>query len=178
MPLIYGLIILFIFLILGIGVFIYSKKKKSKIGLIISSLLLLLVTLILFTNNIDELSISKKDIVSDLKHIDIELGDDFEIISNKVTGMPDRIQETEINISKKDKDKIINEIRNSPNFINDAKELANETQSLSTSDKIFNFEYPIFYSRETFIKIDNFPTRFFVSINKKNNTLLFQKIED
>jgi hypothetical protein len=176
MPLIYGVIILFIFLVVGITLFIYSKKKKSKIGLIISSLMLALVALALSANTLDELSISKKDIISDLKHIDIELKDDFEINSNNVTGMPDRIQETEIKISQKDKSRIITKIRNSPNFMNDPQELANETESFSASDKIFNFEYPTSYSRETYIKIDNLMTRLFVSIDKNNNTLTFQKM--
>ena len=170
MKLIFGLILLLILLSTGIGLFIYSRKKKSKIGLTISIFMLLLVGLVLLINTIDEISISKKDIISDLSHINIELKDSFTIINNKVTGMSERIQETEIQISQKDKDRIINEIRNSTNFKSFAnkQELINDTdtEQFGTSDKVFNFKYPEFYSRETYTKIDNYPTRIFDSIHK------------
>ena len=182
MILIYGLIFLLVFLGIAIGLFIYSRKKKSKIGLTISVIMIVFVVLTLLTNTIDEFSISKKDIVLDLKYIDIELKDDFKITNNNVTGMPERIQETEIQISKKDKDRILNEIRNSPNFKSFANksELSNDTdtEQFGTSGKIFNFKYPEFYSRETYTKIDNFPTRIFVSIYDKDNTIKYQRIED
>jgi len=182
MILIYGLIVLIVFSGIAIGLFIFSRKKKSKVGLTISIIMLVLVVLTLLTNTIDEFSISKKDILLDLKHIDIELKDDFKITNNNVTGMPERIQETEIQISKKDKDRIINEIRNSPNFKSFANEseLNNDkdTEQFGTSGKIFNFKYPEFYSRETYTKIDNFPTRLFLSIYDNSNTIKYQRIED
>ena len=182
MILIYGLIFLLIFLSIGIGLFIYSKKKKSKVGLTISIIMIVLVILALLTNTIDEFTISKKDIITDLKHIDIELKADFEITNNKVTGMPERIQETEIQITQNDKDRIINEIKNSANFKSFAngRELSNDTdtEQFGTSNKIFNFKYPEFYSRETCSIIDNIPTRLFLSIYDNTNTLKYQRIED
>jgi|SRR5690554_3717492 len=182
MILIYGLIFLLIFLSIGIGLFIYSRKKKSKIGLTISVVMILVVILALLTNTIDEFTISKKDIITDLKHIDIELKDDFKITDNEVTGMPERIQETEIQITQKDKDRIINEIKQSANFKSFANglEMANDsdTEQFGTSEKVFNFKYPEFYSRETYSTIDNIPTRLFVSIYDNTNTLKYQKIED
>ena len=182
MILIYGLILLIIILSIGIGLFIYSKRKKSKVGLTISVIMIVLVILALLTNTIDEFTISKKDIITDLKHIDIELKGDFEITNNKVTGMPERIQETEIKISQMDKDRIISEIKNSANFksFENGQELANDTdtEQFGTSNKIFNFKYPEFYSRETYSTIDNIPTRLFVSIYDNTNTLKYQRIED
>src|ERR1035437_7546777 len=179
--LLYGLIFLLLFLLAGIGLLIYSRKKKSKIGLAVSIIMLLLVIFALLTNTIDEFSISKKDIISDLKHIDIELQDDFEITNNKVTGMPERIQETEIQISKEDKDRIIKQIRNSANFKSFANksELSNDTdtEQFGFSDKILNFKYPEFYSRETYTKIGNFPTRLFLSIYDNSNIIKYQRIE-
>ena len=134
------------------------------------------------TNRIDELTISKNDIISDLRHIDIELKDDFEIKSNNVTGMPERMQETEIKISQTDKERIIRKITKSPNFRSFAneKELVNDKDidQYGASDKIFNFKYPEFYSRETYIKIDNIPTRLFVSLYDDTNIIKYQRIED
>ena len=144
--------------------------------------MVVLAVLALLTNTIDEFTISKKDIITDLKHIDIELEDDFKITNNKVTGMPERVQETEIHVTQHDKDRIISEIRNSANFKSFAneQELAkdNDIEQFGTSDKIFNFRYPEFYSREAYTKIDNFPTRLFVSIYDNSNTIKYQKIED
>ena len=180
--LLYGLLLLIIFFLTGIGLLIYSRKKKSKIGLVVSIAMLLLVIFVLLTNTIDELSISKKDIVSDLTYLKIELNDDFCITKNNVTGMPERIQETELQISQKDKERIISEIKNSANFKSFAtqQELANDTdtEQFGTSEKIFNFKYLEFYSRETYTKIDNFPTRLFISIYDNSNTIRYQRIED
>lgn len=182
MVLIYGLIFLLIFLSIGIGLFIYSGMKKSKVGLTISIVMIVLVILALMTNTIDEFTISKKDITTDLKHIDIELKDDFEIKNNNVTGMPERIQETEIQITQKDKDRIISEIKNSANFKSFAneQEIANDTdtEQFGISGKVFNFRYTEFYSKETYSIIDNIPTRLFVYIYDNTNTLKYQRIED
>ncbi len=182
MKLIYGLVLLLILISIGIGLFIYSIKKKSTIGLIISIIIFLLVGLVLLTNTIDERSISKKDIISDLSHINIELKDNFTITSNKVTGMPERIQETEIQISQKDKDRIISEIRNSTNFRSfaNSQELIKDkvTGQLGTIDKVFNYKYPKFYSRQTYTKIDNYMTRLFLSIYDETNIIKYQRIEN
>lgn len=181
MGLFIGFIILLIFLSMGIGLLIYSRKKKSKIGLTISIIMLSLVGLVLLTNTIDEISISKKDIVSDLSHINIELKDDFKIVNNKVTGMPDRMQETEIQISQRDKDRIISEIKNSSNFksfTNGHSYRDDDMGQFVISDKVFNFKYPEFYSKETYTRIDNFPTIITISIYDESNIIKYQRIEN
>lgn len=179
---IYCLILLLFYLSIGISLFIYSRMKKSKIGLIISVMMILFVILVLFTNKIDEITISKKEIITDLKHIEIELEDDFIITNNEVTGLPERIQETEIQITQNDKNRIINKIKNSVNFKLFANEQEmfkdKETEQFGTSGKVLNFKYPEFYSREKYLKIDNISTRLFVSIYDNKNTLKYQRIED
>lgn len=173
MILIYGLIYLLIYLSIGIGLFIYSKRKNSKVGLIISAVWVVLVILAFLANTIDEFTTSKKDIITELKLIDIELKGDFEIINNKVTGMLERIQETEIQITQKDKDRIISEIKNSTNF-----QSFTNKHDLASDGVIFNFKYPEFYSREYLSIIDNVPTRICVSIDDNTNKLKYKRIED
>lgn len=173
MILIYSLIFLLIFLSIGIGLFIYSKRKKSKVGLTISVIMILLVILVLLMNTIDEFTISKKDITADLKDIDIELKDDFEITNNKVTGMSERIQETEIQVTQRDKDRIINEIKKSTNF-----QLFPNKHDLHSDSVIFNFKYLQLYSRERLLILDNIPTRIIVTIDENTNILKYQRIED
>ena len=182
MILIYGLIVLIVFLGIAVGLFIYSKKSKSKIGLAISVTMMALVVLALSVNIIDEFGISKDDVVSDLKHIKIELKDDFQVIDNNVTGMPERIQETEIQISKGDKDRIINEIKKSTNF----KSFTNGREPSGGEDAAqyeiggepCNFEYSGFYTREIYAKIDNFPTRIQLSICERDNVVKYRRVED
>lgn len=62
--------------------------------------------------------------------------------------MPERIQETEIQITQKDKDRIINEIKKFANFKSFANglEMANDSdaEQFGTSEKVFSFKYPEF----------------------------------
>jgi hypothetical protein len=53
-----------------------------------------------------------------------------------------------------------------------------DTEHFGSSNKIFNFKYPEFYSRETYSIIDNIPTRIIVSIYDNTNKLKYQRIED
>lgn len=170
MGLIYSFIFLLVFAIIAIGLLIYSIKRKSKYGLITSIGMLILVLLVLSTNTIDELSINKKDVRSDLGHINIELLDDFKITKNKVTGMPERIQETKVLISSKDKERLINEIKNSENYTTDS-------ETSETEVEIHNIKYPEFYSRSIYGRIDNYPTRIYLSIYQNSDTIRYQRIE-
>jgi energy-coupling factor transporter transmembrane protein EcfT len=87
MKLIYGLVLLLIIAIIAIVVFILSKWAKSKIGIYVSLFLFLIVILSLMTNYIDQWTIPKKDVISDLKIVNIELRNDFKITNNDISGM-------------------------------------------------------------------------------------------
>lgn len=182
MKLIYGLILLVIISIIGISLFIISKKKKSKFGIGISILLFIIVILSFMTNSIDEWTISKKDVISDLSHVNIKLQDNFKIIKNDVSGMPERIQKTTIEISPEDKNRIIEKIKTSKNYksYSGKQDITNDNDQteFGFSREIYNFHYPEFYSIETYTEIDNYPTKLFVSIDKKRNIIEYQRIED
>lgn len=177
MTLIYGLA--FLLLLAGgtILLLIYALKKKSKIGLAIAILVALVILFFLFTNVIDQYSISKGDVLSDLKHVDIELKDEFKIIDNKVTGMPERIQETKVLLTSKDRERIINIIKNASNFTIFSKD--EDSESLNAKmDTTYNIKYPQFYSREIYTRVDNYPTRIFLSVDENSDTIRYQRIED
>ena len=91
-----GLIFLLIISVFGVFLFIRSIKRKSKIGIIISILIGIFVTLCLSINTLDELTHTKKDVLNDLIYVDIDLKNNFKIIDNTVSGMPERNQETKI----------------------------------------------------------------------------------
>lgn len=177
-----GFFLLIVLIIFFIWLFIYSRKRKSKVGIVISLVAITCLLSILFTNNIDELTISKEDVIKDLKQIEIELNSNFEIRNNTVSGMPERNQTTEIEISKTEIDKIITEIKQSENFkeYKTESEVYNNDISLNVplNGQILNIKYPEYYSRELYKEIDNIPTRIFLTVYEGKNILEYQKMED
>jgi hypothetical protein len=172
-----GIVFLIIFSLLGISLLIYSIRKKSRIGLLISTLILLISISFIFGNYFDEWTIKKSDVIEDLKHLNIQLKDDFEISNNEVTGMPERIQTTEIIISNKDKEQIVNEIKNSKNFKSYSS--LEEIVEYATNEKqILNYKRGEFYSRELYSEIDNYPTRLIIYVYESSNKLRYNRIED
>lgn len=169
-----GLIFLIIISVFGIFLFVRSIKRKSKIGIIISISIGIFVTLCLFINTIDEHTCTNKDVINDLKYVDNELKNNFKIIDNTVSGMPERNQETKLQISSGDRNRIIDKIRHAKNFklFNNDEEANNDTSfSWTFSDKVLNFKSPEFYSREVYRQIDNIPTRIFVFVADTSNIL-------
>lgn len=137
-------ILVWLILILLILIWLFiSFKKKRKLGIIISSIFFLVLISFYFSNEIEELKFGKKDVSNDLKNLNIIFEDDFKIIDNKISGMPERYQDTKLLISKKDRNKIIYDIKNSKNF----KKLKNEEEIINNSEEILNFKYPYFYSK-------------------------------
>lgn len=143
--------------------------------------MILLVVMSLLTNKIDEWTFSKSDVEKDLKHIDVELRHDFKIIANRVSGMPERYQQTKLLIAPADRNRIIGEIKNSANFKSfENSDLTSEDNEVNREirNEIYNYRYPEFYSRNTYTYIDNIPARFYMSISENNDTLEYQLIED
>ena len=181
MVLIYGLILLTIIIIIGIFLLIYSIRKKWKTGIAIAIVLLVLVTMGLFTNQIDSVTTTKDDIRQQLGYAQVDLQDDFRIIENSISGMPERLQTTKLLISKNDRKRIITSIEESENFqaFRSSDSLANNT-NLST-DKIgesFNASCPEFYIRELSTLVDDYTTKIQVSIDAGSDTLIYRQYEE
>lgn len=181
MGLIYGLILLTIIIIIGIFLLIYSVRKKWKTGIAIAIVLLVLVIMGLFTNQIDSVTTTKADIRQQLGYAQVDLQDDFRIIENSISGMPERLQITKLLISKNDRKRIITSIEESENFqaFRSSDSLANNT-NLST-DKIgesFNASCPEFYIRELSTLVDDYPTKIQVSIDAGSDTLIYRQYEE
>ncbi len=178
----YGLIILVIIFFFAILLFINSKKKKSIVGLIVSFIIILGIIYVFLINNIDEWTISKKDVIADLKNINLELKDNFEIINNKVTGLSERNQETEILVSTKDKLVIIENIEHSSDY----KDFKNEKAYLSDTTinpinkegQIISYSNGDEFHREKYSLMDNYPTRISLTLDRKSNIVSYERIED
>ncbi len=175
------ILIWILFILISAYFFIYSIKKKKIFGVIISSVCFLFLVSFYFINDIEEVNLSKDDVKNDLRFLKVNLKDDFEIISNEVSGMPKRSQETEIIISTMDSERILNEIKNAKNFkildIDREGVLIIEPNKSYDKDGILNYKYPDFYSKELFEITNVPPTRFHLYIKEKNDTLKYQKFE-
>jgi hypothetical protein len=181
MGLIYGIILLVLLSISApIIFFVLKRNKRPKLGLFIASIIILIVMFFLFTNEIDQNLYSKSDVKNDLKIANLYLENDFEIINNKVFGMPERFQDTEIKISEKDKNRIINEIKNDKSFKKSKKSRV-LYQQMRIKNKVVYTSY--FYNnqfiRESYYRLEDYvPIYIIVSLNEKSNILMFSRIED
>ena len=107
------LIIYAVLILVSIIILIISIKNKSIIWILFSTIFLLFLVSFLFINKLDEVRICNDDVKNDLKFLKIDLKDNFYIIDNKIEGMPERYQYTKLKISEKDRNRLINEIKNS-----------------------------------------------------------------
>ena len=151
----------------GACVLLYvSIVKKWKRGIAFSLPFVLLFVYGLMMNYIDQWTISKADVTADLSELHVELQDDFEVSQNDVSGMPERIQYTHLNVSQKDAKRIIESIKNAANFY-----VGNPSDQ--PNDKIYNSQNNDRFFRErrnVFLTMQ-------LSIDTNNYSLHYSKIE-
>ncbi|MEI8086018.1 MAG: hypothetical protein WCG93_07365 [Paludibacter sp.] len=182
--LVIGIFILLLFIISVPFIYFFLKKKgKPKLGIIISSLIILFVLSQLFTNEIDEYLFFKSSAKDNLKLAHIELKDDFKIIDNKVTGMPERTQKTKLEISENDKKRIINEIKYSKsyNHINYGGILQQLLKTHNNMNRIIytNYFCQGKYCRESFYRDNEYiPVLITVILSDENNIIEIERVED
>jgi hypothetical protein len=178
-----GFIIIISLLIISVYLFnILWKKGKTRTGIAVGGVIFIFCLYVLNINTVDAFMHSKKDVIKDLSLVKIEIKEDFEILENEVIGMPERIQKTKINLSKSDKDRIILEIKNSPDFFT-----SNESNLLRTeawdgkNNKIVtrNYEFNEKYIRESYYRENNFvPIITIIEFNEQNEIIRYERIED
>lgn len=181
----YGAIIGLIILISSpLSYFILKKSGKKKMGVVVSAVLASIVIIPLLLIGLDGRFYNKTDAKEDLKLANLKLNDDFEIISNKVTGIPERFQYTKLKLSKKDRNRIISEIKKGVNFKKSSKTriLRNEMwdenavrNNVVFTDYLWNNEF----IRESYYRQGDFvPILMIVSLRENSDTLRFERIED
>jgi hypothetical protein len=178
-----GLFALTVLIIIGAFSLRYFIRKKSRLGIIISASLIIFLIAILFINQIDQITHSKSDVREDLKLAKIQLMDDFEIVENKVYGMPERFQKTKIKITTSDRRRLIQEIRTDPNFhLTDHEQiLRDEMYSNPKKNSIVtaNYNFQDYFIRESYFKEDDYvPILIIVRLTEKQNILEYERIED
>ena len=179
-----GFLILMILIIISlVSLWYFTIKKKSKVGVIVSSIGLVFLITIIFTNEIDQLTHSKSDVREDLKFAKIVLNEDFDILQNEVYGMPERFQETRIKISTSDLNRLIKEIKSDPKYHHSEQEqiLRDEMYSNPKKNSIVtaSYKYRDNVIRESYFKEDDYiASLFIVRLKENQNVLEYKRIED
>jgi hypothetical protein len=178
-----GFIIIILLLIISIYLFyILWRKGKTKTGIAIGGGIFIFCMYVLNVNTVDAFMHSKKDVLKDLSLAKIEIKEDFEILDNEVIGMPERIQKTRISISKNEKNRIILEIKNSPDFFTSYESHILRTEAWDGKKNEIvtrNYKFNDIYIRESYYREKNFvPIIMIVEFNEENEIIQYERIED
>ncbi|WP_322549130.1 hypothetical protein [Flavobacterium psychraquaticum] len=182
----YGVFVMMIFavilLIISFLIFISLKdSKKKKLGIILASLLASIVILPILFLTFESYFYFKSDAIEDLKIAEITLNENFKILDNKITGLPEYYQITKLEISTNDKNRIINKIKNSQDFfVNDNYNFLLNSNNNIDSDKIIaNYRFEEEIIRETYEKKSGFvPISLMLILNEKSNIIELRRVED
>lgn len=152
------------------------KKTGIAVGLIVTLIILIPIFLYAFESQL----YFKSDARKDLQIAGIILNDDFEIDSNSIVGLTDYYQTTSIKVSEKDRDIIINKIKNNKNFeILDPKEFQGNLTSLESNNSTCSYKTKDEYVLETYKKRAGHRTiRIMISVKKNSNVLSLLRTED
>jgi hypothetical protein len=181
----YGVITGLVILICSpISYFILQKSGRKKSGIVVATILALIVIIPFLSIVLEGTFYSKTDVIADLKLANLKLDDNFEIISNKVTGIPERYQYTELKLAARDIDRIISEIKNGKNFrrLTETRMLYNEMwNEKNIRNKVIFTDYLLGdkYTRESYYRHDDYvPILMIVSLKANSDTLAFERIEE
>lgn len=183
------ILILIVLLLLTIGIIYLSywipkKYGKKKLGIIISSILIVGTIIFILASIFDDSLFLKSDAKKFLIEQKVELNDDFKIINNKSGGLRDYYHKFELEISDSDKLRIINQIKSSENYkdeINNEFYLPELAKSRYEGDTLYaNYQTDWQYKKAVFYPNGKgyTPTYRVISISKEKNELTFEELLD
>lgn len=180
------LILIFIGAPVGIGLFIYWAIKSSGhpkvaklITLVYGLFILIIATLIYFD---DEL-FTKSEAKRYLAEHKFELNENFEILNNKSGGLTDYYHVFELEITKNEKEKFINQIKLNENF---TKGISDDFYLPAKLNRYLGKPIISCYENKLYFKFEYFkpngqgaaPTYNIITISKKKNWLMYENIID
>ena len=171
------------FLIIFISYFALVNLNFKKAGKIVAIVFSILATLPFLSFALEGYFFFKSDAKKFLSENQITLTDDFKIKSNQITGISDVYQKFELEISLKDKEQIIQQLKGSRYFQDTVKD-NNSLYSIANSgltNKIYlDFENNEYVCRETYqkLKMGNVSDYDIITISKTNNILTFERINE
>jgi hypothetical protein len=177
------MIMLFAFLIIFVSYWTLINLHFKNAGKIVAIVFTVLALLPFLSLAFEDYFFFKSDARKMLKENQIELKDEFKITSNHITGLNDLYQKFELQISKSDKEVIIQQLRYSPYFkdsISDDYNLQSEI-GFGLTKKIYrDYEKENIVCRETYQKLrTGYKSDYdIISISKTDNTLTFERINE
>ncbi|WP_163518379.1 hypothetical protein [Gelidibacter japonicus] len=186
---VFYILILIVLLLLTIGIIYLSywipkKYGKKKLGIIISSMLIVGTVLFILASVFDDSLFFKSDAKKYLIEQKVELNHDFKIINNKSGGLRDYYHKFELEISNADKQKIISQIKSTENYqneINNEIYLPELAKNRYEGDTIYaNYQTDWEYKKAVFYPNGKgyTPTYRVISISKEKNKLTFEELLD
>lgn len=182
------IILAFISLVVGLlflSYWIPKKFGKRKLGLWLSGILTLGILLFAITIVFEDKFFFKSDAQDRLREHNIELKDDFKIISNKSGGILDYSHQFTLKISAEDKESLINQIKSAANYQDEVDEMFDfriDKPRHSDIDTVFtanyndkwNYTYQYYKPNQQ----GNKPIWDIISISKKDTTLTYLRVLD
>ncbi len=159
----------------------YFNLKTAKYSIILYIFCIIYISVNIIYE--DEL-FSKKDAIELVEDLNFKLNDDFKLIKNEsFSGIGDYHHTFRLEISDQDKNRLINEIESSQNFMPDSiYSSMNKIYPDRYNGKkvIWNYEDKHSYTREYFQPNgENYaPTNRIISVLKNTNELIFEEIND
>lgn len=181
-------ILLFISIIVGLIYLAYwipKRHGKRKLGLWLARILTTGFLLLILATVFEDKFFFKRDAKKRLKEHNIELKEDFEILSRDSGGFMDYFQQFRLTISSSDKERLIEQIKSAGNYKEEVKEMFDlRAGKLRCSDKdtifIANYEDKWYYIYEYYKpdKQGHKPIWDKISISKTENELTYARVLD
>ncbi|WP_152270725.1 hypothetical protein [Agriterribacter humi] len=156
----------------------------KKAGKVIAVTLTILASIPILAFVLEDYLFFKSDAKSLLKDNEIVLVDKFSIKANEVSGMRDMYHKFELQITENDKNRLVNQLRQSGYFTTDTTiqeyNLQNELER-GLSKRVFkDYERIDFIRRESYEKLKQGykPDFDIITISKNDNKLTFERVND
>jgi len=149
-----ALIVLFI--IVPLVFYLINKKGYTIMAYTISAILALLIIVPASSLIFEEELYSKSNVAKDLEKIEIRLQDEFKFIDIEITGLSDYYQFVKLQISERDKERIIKLIQNAQNFKKTNEKFNYSIYESVKPGSIENHQNGYFYIRQSIDKKEGY----------------------
>lgn len=169
--------------IIYLSYWIPKRMGHRKAGVVISRTLLVATVLGILAIVFSDELFFKSDVEEILARHDIQLKDDFEILSNSSGGLMDYFHTFQLSISERDKEQIISKIRSSDDFTVDTRNrfyLPDKIGRYSSTTIKANYENDESFKRETYQTFQEgyAPTHEIITVHKGSDRLTFEQVID
>lgn len=181
-------ILLFISIIVGLIFLAYWLPKrlgKRKLGLWLSGILTVGLLILIMATVFEDQFFFKSDAKEKLKEHNVELVDDFKIVSNESGGFMDYFHQFKLTISLTDKQRLIDQIKSADNYQDEIQDMFDlRSGKIRHSDKDTSFtanyqeERNYIYEYYKPNKQGYTPTWDRISISKTENKLTYIRYND